>query len=140
MLLTTIMADRVMLPPNLRWGRRRGRGLSARQTIDPVEEAEETPPSQPQTGTTADAIAAMFQQAMESLVERIQTQPRAGMMPGGYNGHNQPDEPLRRSIREFLDMKPPVFTGASETEDPLLFLDGIQKALDALECSKDTIG
>ncbi|XP_059315659.1 uncharacterized protein LOC132066351 [Lycium ferocissimum] len=57
------------------------------------------------------------------------------MMSGGYNGHNQPDEPLRRSIREFLDMKPPVFTGASETEDPLLFLDGIQKALDALECS-----
>lgn len=56
-------------------------------------------------------------------------------MLGERNGDNQSDEPLHRVIQEFLELKPPVFTGDSEVEDPLLFLDGIQKTLDALECS-----
>ncbi|KAH0746309.1 hypothetical protein KY285_007966 [Solanum tuberosum] len=72
---------------------------------------------------------------MESLVGNIQAKPRESTLSGSNKGHNQCNEPLRRSIREFLELKPPVFTGASEAEDPLLFLDGIQKALDALECS-----
>ncbi|MCD9640166.1 hypothetical protein HAX54_025310 [Datura stramonium] len=41
-------------------------------------------------------MAAMFQQAMESLVEKIQTQPQVNMMSGENNGYNQSDEPLRR--------------------------------------------
>ncbi|MCD7457784.1 hypothetical protein HAX54_036162 [Datura stramonium] len=89
------MEDRVILPPNLGCDRRRVRGILAEQTIDPVIENVVIPPSQPQNGTTADMIAAIFQQVMESLVEKIQTQPRVNMIPKGNNGHNQSDEPLR---------------------------------------------
>lgn len=56
---------------------------------------------------------------------KIQAQPQESMMLGGRNGHNQFDKPLRRSILEFLELKPPPFTGASEAKDPLLFLDEI---------------
>ncbi|MCD9641378.1 hypothetical protein HAX54_027544 [Datura stramonium] len=97
------MADRFMLPPNLGWGRRRGRGIPARQTVDPITENVVIPLSQPQNGTTANMIATMFQQAMESLVEKIQTQPQVNMMPEGNNGHNQSDEPLRKFIRRLID-------------------------------------
>lgn len=48
---------------------------------------------------------------------------------------NQSDEPLFKSIREFVELKPPVFTRASKAEDPLLLLDKNFKALNALECS-----
>ncbi|MCD9646201.1 hypothetical protein HAX54_035878, partial [Datura stramonium] len=64
-------------------------------TDDPVTENVVIPPSQPQNGTTADMIDTMFQQAMESLVEKIHKQPRVNMMPEGNNGHNQSDESLR---------------------------------------------
>ncbi|MCD7467650.1 hypothetical protein HAX54_005200 [Datura stramonium] len=68
-----------------RLGRRRGRGIPARQTVDPVTENMVIPPSQPQHGTTANMIASMIQQAMEILVEKMQTQPRVNMMPEGNN-------------------------------------------------------
>ncbi|MCD9642210.1 hypothetical protein HAX54_028896 [Datura stramonium] len=77
------MTDRVMLPPNLGWGRRRGRGIPTEQTVNSVTENVVIPPSQPQNGTTADMIAAMFQQAMESLVEKIQTQPQTSTSKNG---------------------------------------------------------
>ncbi|KAH0682296.1 hypothetical protein KY289_020048 [Solanum tuberosum] len=126
---------KVVLPPNLGWGRKRGRGIPTRQAPDPVVEENVIPPPQSQNDTTADTIAIMLQQAMESLVGKIQAQPRESTLLEANKGHNQCNEPLRRSIREFLELKPPVFTGASEVEDPLLFLDGIRKALDTLECS-----
>ncbi|MCE0481691.1 hypothetical protein HAX54_039631, partial [Datura stramonium] len=65
-----------MLPPNFSWGQRRDRGVPSRQIVDPVTENIVTPLSQPQNGTTADMIATMFHQAIESLVEKIQTQPQ----------------------------------------------------------------
>ncbi|KAH0757381.1 hypothetical protein KY290_020874 [Solanum tuberosum] len=129
------MTDRVVLPPNLGWGRKRGRGIPTRQAPDPVVEEEVIPPLQSQNDTTVDTIATMLQQAMESLVGKIQAQPRESTLPGANKGHNQCNEPLHRSIREFLELKPPVFMGASEAEGLLLFLDGIWKALDTLECS-----
>lgn len=49
--------------------------------------------------------------------------------------HNRNEVPLGKLIREFLELKPIVFRGASEIENRQLFLDGIQKALDTLECS-----
>lgn len=77
----------------------------------------------------------MFQEAMEILVGKIQAQPRESTLPGGNKGHNQCNEPFHTPIREFLEFKPPLFMGASKVKEPLLFLDGIQKALVALECS-----
>ncbi|MCD7472498.1 hypothetical protein HAX54_013754 [Datura stramonium] len=74
----------------------RGRGIPAKQTVDLITENVVIPPWQPQNGTTADMIATMFQQEMESLVEKIQTQPRVNMIPEGNIGHNQSDEPLHR--------------------------------------------
>ncbi|KAK6776052.1 hypothetical protein RDI58_027053 [Solanum bulbocastanum] len=109
--------------------------MPARQAVDLVVEEEVIPTPQSQNDTTADTIATMLQQAMESLVGNIQVKPRESPLSGGNKGHDQCNEPLRKSIREFLELKPPVFTGASEAEDPLLFLDGIQKSLDTLECS-----
>ncbi|KAK4708658.1 hypothetical protein R3W88_029583 [Solanum pinnatisectum] len=96
--------------------------MPARQAVDLVND------------TTVDTIATMLQQAMESLVGNIQVKPRESTLPGGNKGHNQCNEPLCRLIREFLKLKPPMFMGDSEAEDPLLFLDGIRKASDALEC------
>ncbi|KAH0715103.1 hypothetical protein KY284_008008 [Solanum tuberosum] len=109
--------------------------MPGRQATDLVVEEDVIPPLQSQNDTTADTIATMLQQAMESLVGKIQVKPRESTLSRGNKGHNQCNGTLRRSIREFLELKPHVFTGASEVRDPLLFLERIQKALDALECS-----
>ncbi|KAH0712405.1 hypothetical protein KY289_008364 [Solanum tuberosum] len=119
------MVDRVVLPPNLGWGRRRGRGMPGRQTTDLVVEEDVIPPLQSPNDTTADMITTMLQQAMESLVGKIQVKPQESTLSRGNKGHNQCNGRLCRSIREFLELKPHVFMGASEAGDPLLFLDGI---------------
>ncbi|OIT04211.1 PREDICTED: uncharacterized protein LOC109223168 [Nicotiana attenuata] len=126
---------RIMLPPNLGWGRKRGRGIPARQVVHPIIENEVIPPSQPPGGGTTDVIAAMLHQAMESLLQKVRTQSRVNAMSERGDSHNQNEQPLGKLIQEFLELKLPVLTGASETEDPQLFLDGTQKALDVLECT-----
>lgn len=85
------------------------------------------PQPKPHNGTTEDMIATMLQQEVEILVGKIKAQPRESMMSGWKIRHNQSNEPLCRSIQEFFELKPPMFTGASEDKEPLLFLDGIQK-------------
>ncbi|MCD7463984.1 hypothetical protein HAX54_051882 [Datura stramonium] len=62
------MADKVMLLPNLGCGRRRGQGIPASQTIDPVTKNVVISLSRCHNGTTTDLIDAIFQQAMESLI------------------------------------------------------------------------
>ena len=106
-------------------GRGRGRGRTARRVAEPAPE-----------GGMAEVIAGMrgLQQAVETLVGVVGLQPRAEAGP-----HAQRQAPpfpgVEVSTQEFLNLKPPTFSGNLVTEDPQLFIDKMVKTVRASRCS-----